>query len=118
MSDNLPSIPRKGFFSKIGDFFSKFRYKKEIIKQETIDTKTEVKEVIREKAPNGIEEMKKQGRKTLLKEEIFEIIDKKPELIKTLSDEHLDELNKMYDDVIEENDRKIRELERTLADIE
>jgi len=117
MSNNLPTIPKEGFFYKIKQFFMKSK-KTETNVEETSVEKEMHKEEILDKPLSDIDKMRMQGKKARLKEEIIEIIDEKPELISSLSDENLDELNKMYDEIIEENDRKIKDLERTLKSME
>lgn len=117
MSNNLPTIPKEGFFCRIKQFFMK-RKKTEVNVENTSIEKEKPKEEAVDKPLTDIEKMKIQGKRVRLKEEIIEIVDKNPELIKSLSDENLDELNKMYDEIIEENDRKIKDLERTLKSME
>jgi len=59
--------------------------------------------------------MKEASKKNHLREEIFSIVDNKPELLETLSVEQLEEVNSMYDKIIEENNKKINKLKRKLA---
>ena len=117
MSNNLPTIPKEGFFYRIKQFFIKNKKIKVNVEETSVEEQVTKEEKI-DKPLSDIEKMRMQGKKARLKEEIIEIVDKNPELIRSLSDENLDELNKMYDEIIEENDRKIKDLERTLKSME
>ena len=61
------------------------------------------------------EKMKSASNKAKIEEDIFTLIEKHPELIEILSIDKLKELDKMYDEIIEKNDRKIKQLKREIA---
>ena len=61
---------------------------------------------------NIFEKMRKATKQVEIKEDILAIIDKKPQVINTLSLKNLKALDKMYDDIIEKNDLEIRRLKR------
>ena len=46
---------------------------------------------------------------------MVKIIEKNPEVLERLTDIQLEELNKLYDKIIEENNRKINKLKREIA---
>lgn len=59
---------------------------------------------------NPIENMKTESQKTAIKEDILSLIDKKPDILKTLSLEKLKEIDKLYDEKIEKNVKEIEYL--------
>ena len=79
------------------------------------NTKLENKNVFQD---NSIEEMRKLSEDVKLEEDILELIEKKPELIDTLSFERLIELNDLYDKKIEETEKEVAKLEQKMKELE
>lgn len=113
MKNKLPIKYEDGFFSKIRKFFSNVFKKKSVT--------TEQLEVIKEKEveintnESDFAKMKVASNRVRIKEDILTLVEKNPELIENLSIEKLKELDKMYDEIIEKNDRKIKQLKREIA---
>lgn len=110
MKNKLPEKYKDSFFIKVKRFFNNIFCRKSSDKKIDQELKVEVK--IKE---NEFNKMKEISNKSKLKEEILDIIEKKPELIETLSVERLRELDRMYDEIILENDRKINKLKREIS---
>ena len=103
MNTNLPQKYNSGFFNKLKSFFSKF-FHNEMISE---DAKIIEKE---KNSNNSIEEMRKNSEYNKLKEDIIKLVERNPHVIENLSEERLDELDKMCDEKIKENSKKIEEL--------
>lgn len=108
MENKLPEKYESNFFSNIRRFFSS------IFRKKAVEEDKEVKTAVKSLRPkeNSIESMKELSNKAKLKEDIMEIVEKNPELLRKLSIEKLEELDKMYDKVIAENDMKIKQLSK------
>jgi hypothetical protein len=125
MGNNLPSEYQDNFISKFKRFFSNLFAKKtkKVITEKKQAVEPEIKNDILPKEISKVEtqleitfsSMKSETRKSALKEDIFNMVDKNPELLNSLTIEQLEEIDKMYDKKIEENKKKIRKLERALA---
>ena len=63
-------------------------------------------------AKNEFKKMKVASNRVRIKEDILTSVEKNPHLIKIFSIEKLNELDTMYDEIIEKNDRKIKQLRR------
>ncbi|MBP3284738.1 MAG: hypothetical protein J6M02_04495 [Clostridia bacterium] len=111
MANELPEKYEGGFWCRVRRFFSSMFKKKNERKEFVESGKIEVQAVKK----NEFEEMKKESHKVQLKENILSMIDDHPQLIDTLPIPRLKELSKMYDGIIEENDRKIKKLERAVG---
>jgi len=112
MENKLLIKYENNFFNKIKKFFSKILKKEppivnqvEVIKCNKIEVGTKVDE---------FDKMKKASKKAKIKEDILMLIEGNPQLLDTLSIDKLKELDQMYDEVIEKNDRKIKQLQREL----
>jgi hypothetical protein len=113
MTSKLPIKYTDGFFNKIKMFFSNIFNKKTIINETSEEVKHNKVEI--NSKENEFDKMKTSSNKVKIKEDILTLIDNNPELINTLSIEKLEELDSMYDEIIEENDRKINKLKREIA---
>lgn len=113
MENKLPEKYENSFLNKIKRFFTGL-FKKNVIasKSEEViqNKKIEVKQTETE-----FNKMKGLGNKTRLKEDILTLIESNPDAIKNLSIENLKKLDSMYDEIIEENNRKIKKLKREIA---
>jgi len=116
MNNGLPKKYEKGFFEKIKNFFLDIFSMKKVeinkVEENNLEKNNEIKE--REQI-NYFEEMKEVSKKEHIKQDIVSIIDKNPELIKTLSLLQLKELNKIYKKIIEEIEKNIKKLEKVIA---
>lgn len=110
MTNNLPDKYRENFIYKLKRAFQKLFDKKNRV----IEVKKE--EVVKnEKTQTDVfEQMRHESKKVKLENDILAIIDNNPELINTLSFERLEVVSKMYDKIIEDNNRKINKLKRSL----
>lgn len=113
MTSKLPIKYKDGLFSKIKMFFSNLFQKKPIIDKSIKEIKENKLDI--NSKETEFNKMKVSSNKVMIKEEILTLIEKNPELIDTLSIEKLKELDSMYDEIIEKNDRKIRKLKREIA---
>ena len=113
MASKLPIKYKNRIFSRIKIFFSNLFKKKSII-NESIKEIKENKPDINSKETE-FPKMKLASNQLKIKEDILTLIDKNPKLIDTLSIDKLKELDSMYDEIIEKNDRKIRQLKREIA---
>ncbi|MBQ2890932.1 MAG: hypothetical protein IJE44_04740 [Clostridia bacterium] len=113
MQNKLPEKYGNSFFSKIKRFFANIFKKNNAIIEKKVDSKKENVEL--KSKENEFEKMKKSSNKVEIKEDILSLIEKKPDLIDTLPLERLKELDNMYDEIIEENERKIKNLRREIA---
>lgn len=113
MMNKLPIKYEGRFFNKIKNFFYRL-FKKDVIVEEcNIDIKeNKIETNIQE---SEIENMKKISNKEKAKDEIVDLIEKNPEVLKTLSLEQLKKIDSIYDEIIKENDRKINKLKREIA---
>ena len=107
MKNELPIKYKEGFFSKIKMLFCSalekcFEYTD---KNENNGLKIETKE-------SELDKMRKISDRERIKEDILKMVSANPKLIETLSVDKLKELESMYDDIIEKNDRKIKQLRR------
>ena len=110
MKNKLPIKYENGFFFKIKNFFRNiFRKKYDVVEEFEIikENKTEINNVESE-----FERMKQISNKAKIEEDIFALIEKHPELIETLSIDKLKVLSDICNKIIEENDRKIKQLKR------
>ena len=113
MKNKLPIKYEDGFFSKIKKFFSNIFKKNSVATQEL--------EVIKENKieintnESDFDKMKVASNRVRIKEDILSLVEKNPALIENLSLDKLKELDKMYDEIIEKNDRKIKQLKREIA---
>ena len=114
MDNKLPEKYEKGLLCKIKKFLLNIFNKKRIMVCGT--GKDEIKENFLSVEPeeNYFEKMKKESKKENIKQEILDMIDKKPELIRTLTTAQLRELNNIYDKLLEESERKIKQLRREI----
>jgi len=78
----------------------------EVIKQDKIEINTN---------ESDFDKMKVASNRVRIKEDILILVEKNPALIENLSLDKLKELDKMYDEIIEKNDRKIKQLKREIA---
>lgn len=112
MESKLPVKYENNFFSKFKKFFINIFNKNSSV--------IESNEVIKEVTPqvvtkeNEFSKMKMASNKVKLKEDILTMIEKNPQLLETLSIDKLKELDRMYDEIIEKNDRKIKQLKREI----
>jgi len=113
MENKLPIKYEDVFFSKIKKFFCNVFKKKsvtmeqfEVIKQDKIEINTN---------ESDFDKMKVASNRVRIKEDILILVEKNPALIENLSLDKLKELDKMYDEIIEKNDRKIKQLKREIA---
>ena len=112
MASKLPVKYENNFFSKFKTFFGNIFIKNSSVIKHN--------EVIKEVTPqvgtkeNEFTKMKIASNKVKLKEDILGMIEKNPQLLETLSVDKLKELDRMYDEIIERNDRKIKQLKREL----
>lgn len=113
MKNKLPIKYEEGFFRKIKKFFGNI-FKKSVVAEKQPEV---IKEDKKEINNNGTEfvKMKLASNKIKIKEDILTLIEKNPSLIETLSIGKLKELEKMYNEIIEKNDRKIKQLKREIA---
>lgn len=114
MENKLPVKYKESLFSKIKKIFSN-AFRKNIV---VIPKHHEVvkKNKFEMNANDYIlDKMKAESNRVKIKEDILTLIEKNPELIKTLSIESLKELESMYDEIIEKNERKIKQLKREIA---
>ena len=110
MKNKLPIKYENGFFFKIKNFFSNiFRKNYDVVEEHEIikGNKIEINNIESEFA-----KMKRASNKAKIKEDIFTLIEKQPELIETLSIDKLKVLSDICNKIIEENDRKIKQLKR------
>jgi len=110
MADKLPIKYKEGIFSRIKKFFSGLLKKDSIVIEKYEEEKVEV--VHKE---DEFEKMRVASNKVKIKDDILSMIEKNPELIETLSIDKLIELDHMYDQIIEANDRKIKRLKREIS---
>ncbi len=110
MTSKLPIKYKDGLFNKIKMFFSNFIKKKPAIEEPIKENKVEISSKETE-----FDKMKVASNKVKIKEDILTLIERYPELIDSLSIDKLKELDSMYDEIIEENDRKIKKLKREIA---
>ena len=112
MENKLPEKYENNFFRKIKILFTNvFRNNKVTAEDKTVqDNGVEIKSVEFE-----FPKTKTLSNKARVKKDILGLIEKDPELINTLSLERLRELNSMYDEIIEENNRKINKLKRKIG---
>lgn len=113
MTSKLPIKYKDRVFGRIKMFFSNLFKKKPII-NESIKEIKENKININSKETE-FSKMKVASNQLKIKEDILTLIDKNPKLIETLSIEKLKALGSMYDEIIEKNDRKIRQLKREIS---
>ena len=113
MENKLPIKYKKGVFSNIKLFFSNFFKKKTI--DYVSDYKLKENKFEISSRETEFEKMKAASNKIKIKEDILTLIEKKPQLIETLSIDRLAELEEMYDEIIEKNDRRIKQLKREIA---
>ena len=113
MISKLPIKYKDGLFSKIKIFFSNILKKNSII-FETIEEDEHNKVGINSKETE-FDKIKVASNKVKIKDDILTLIENNPELINTLSIDKLKQLDSMYDEIIEENDRKINKLKREIA---
>ena len=118
MKNNLPTKYKEGFFHKLKTFFANLfgkKTKSEMVEQ--IEKEEKIEEVKKEEMSQKdiFSQMKEESKKTNLKEDIFNMVNNNPELLNTLTLEQLEEIDKMYDQKIEEKEKKINKLKRVLA---
>lgn len=113
MKNKLPIKYKDNLFVKIKKFFSN------VLKNNS--TATEQVKVIKENEieintnESEFDKIKLASNRVKIKEDILILVEKNPKLIETLSIDKLKELNKMYDEIIERNDRKIKRLKREIV---
>ena len=118
MKNNLPTKYEESFIHRIKKFFVNLfskKTKEEIV--EKIEKEEKVENVVKEeKIQNDIfSQMKEGSKKANLKEDIFNMVNSNPDVLSTLTLEQLEEIDKMYDQKIEEKEKKINKLKRALA---
>lgn len=120
IDNELPKKYKNSFFIYIKKFFAGiFRKKQEQVTykmndiEQKVDMKTKQVESTEDK--NELEKMKVLSNEIKLKEDIISLIEKNPALLDTLSIERLEELEKMYDMIIEKNEMKIKKLKREIS---
>lgn len=106
----LPIKYKNGLFNRIKIFFNNIFKKKPIINENIEDIKENKVEI--NPKENEFYKMKVASNKVKIKNDILTLIDNNPELINTLPIEKLKALEGIYDEMIEENDRKIKKLKR------
>ena len=110
MKNELPIKYKEGFFSKIKMLFCS-AWKKCLGYTEKSEINEENGLKIQPKE-SELDKMRKISDRERLKEDILKIVSANPKLIETLSVDKLKELESMYNDIIEKNDRKIKQLKR------
>lgn len=113
MQNQLPKKYENNFFIRLKRFFSNIFHKKEMNDKLAEAIKENKKEVSFEKI--DFDKMKEMSNKANLKDDILTLVEKNPKLIETLSVKQLKALEHMYDDIIENNNRKIKKLKREIA---
>jgi len=111
MESNLPKKYDDSLFNRIKKAFLKI-FGKNIVKPQGVIQRTEDKKCSKK---DDFYDMKLLSDKAKIKEDILNIIESKPEIIEKLSTERLRELKKMYEVIIEENDRIIKKLKRKVS---
>lgn len=110
MNNNLPIEYKKGILYKIKRFFAEFFTKKNIQPNiQTIYTDTfneSSKDIFKNKV--YVPEVEKIQREKNTKESIINMVEKNPELLETMSIVNLKKLTQLYDEIIENNNNKIR----------
>jgi len=106
MENNLPKKYKFSFINGIKKFFFKILKKQEIDSNENL---VEQEKNIVSK-DNDIETMKHYSTNAKLKNDIVELLMKKPDIIDTFPEEKLDELEKICSEKVKENDRVIKRL--------
>lgn len=110
MNNNLPIEYKKGILYKIKRFFKELFAPKNIHQNvQTIDTNTidgSSKDIFKNKV--YVPEIEKIQREKNTKESIINIVEKNPELLETMSIVNLKKLTELYDEIIENNNKKIR----------
>ena len=118
MKNNLPTKYEESFISRIKNFFANLfskKTKEEVVEQ--IEKEEKIEEVKKDEMSQKdiFSQMKEESKKINLKEDIFNMVNNNPELLDTLTLEQLEEINKMYDQKIEEKEKKINKQKRALA---
>lgn len=115
MKNKLPEKYKNNFLNKIRSFFINIFNKK---KAPILEVSTEIQDVKREniKVNNEFEKMKIASSEVKLGEDIFSIIKNNPKTLENLPLEKLYYFNNMLDEIIEKNNRRIRQLKRKVAE--
>lgn len=111
MNNKLPKKYEKNFLGKMKLLFFRIFNRRNV---EEINPKIEEKKQTKDNV-DVFRKMHNESSIENLKIDIIEMIDKKPDLIKTMTIPQLKALNNMYDKIIEENARIIRGLERKIS---
>ena len=110
MNNNLPIEFKKGILYKIKIFFKELFTKKNIQPNvQTIDRNT-LNEPSKENFKNKVyvPEIESIQREKNTKESIINMVEKNPKLLETMSIVNLKKLTQLYDEIIENNNKKIR----------
>ena len=117
MSKNLPQKYKEGIFYRIKRFFTNLFSKinkKTFVSEEIVNNEENAS---KDKKTNQVnyfkkslfeENVSKENYETGIKKSIVDIVENKPELIQTMSNENLKKLVKIYDELIKENEMKIQ----------
>lgn len=118
IDSELPKKYKNCFLIYIKKFFAGIFNKKQAQvadKMNDIEQKVDKKQVESTEDKTELEKMKVLSNEIKLKEDIISLIEKNPALLDTLSIERLEELEKMYDAIIEKNEMKIKKLKREIS---
>lgn len=113
MKNELPIKYEGGFFSKLKRFLNSVLKKHSVTAQQLGVLKENKVEISTNES--DFDKMKAASNRVRIKEDILTLIEKNPALIESLPIDKLKELEKMYDEIIEKNDRKIKQLKREIA---
>ena len=105
MNNNLPIEHKSSVINNLKSFFIR------IFKKDK-PSLTENREV---ELDSALLNMKEESKKLKLREDIFYTIRNNQELLNTLTLSQLNEINKLYDEKINEKERKIKRLKRKLS---
>ncbi len=117
MKDNLPQVYKNSFFDKVKRFFVNLFAKKE--EKQNVEEKVEIC-----KEKKGSNDFKKglsmsavtsaNHHREEIKSSIIDTVEEKPELLQTMSIDNLKKLIILYEELIKENDKKIKMLKNTI----
>ena len=116
---NLPQEYKNGIFSKIKRFFAAIFTKKDASQEILPKMEEHAKSKAEKPQPqNTIDVLREEGKKARIKNQILIQVRLHPEVLQKTSLSKLEEVSKIYDEQIEENDEKIKSLESQLKQLQ
>lgn len=113
-SHELITLEPDGIWSRIKTFFRNLFFGKSKKNIEKIEKDKNEEKVKQYKEENIATELKREYRKSQLKSEIIEMVEINPEALKEMNNQRLKDLNNIYDEKINKNELKIKELKNEL----